>query len=293
MKTPLTLITGYLGSGKTTLLRHILKNTKEKLALIVNEFGELGIDGKVLKGKNVKMTELAGGCVCCSLTGEFEAAVQEVLKKVKPDAIVVETTGLAEPDALAGDIEENLPQIRLDGVVTILDADALVRFPALGHTGRIQIEMADLLLLNKCDLVEAEKLPRIEARLRTLNPQAPLLRATHCAISLDYLFGIHQEKKIRPHAPHDPSVSFFTYSTKNPVKEDAFLRLADALPPEVYRAKGFIRFQKGSALFNFVAGRYSLEKFSSSRTELIFLGEKVQAVAGTLKKKLRSLEQAP
>ena len=103
---PITLITGPLGSGKTTLLRHILATRPAKIAIVMNEFGEIAIDTKVIEGKNVRISELGGGCVCCSLLGEFEAAVTEILEKVAPEIIVVETTGLAEPEALVFNIQE-------------------------------------------------------------------------------------------------------------------------------------------------------------------------------------------
>ena len=97
-RTPITLVTGPLGSGKTTLLRHILATRLAKIAIVMNEFGEIAIDAKVIEGKNVRIAELGGGCVCCSLLGEFEAAVNEIIEKVAPEMIVVETTGLAEPE---------------------------------------------------------------------------------------------------------------------------------------------------------------------------------------------------
>src|SRR5499427_5367452 len=156
-RTPITLITGPLGSGKTTLLRHILAVQPGKIAIVMNEFGEIAIDAKVIQGENVRIAELGGGCVCCSLLGEFEAAVTEIIKKVAPEMIIVETTGLAEPEALVFDIQEALPQCRLDGVVSVIDADVLIRFPELGHTTRLQIEGADILLLNKLDLVDTNQ----------------------------------------------------------------------------------------------------------------------------------------
>jgi G3E family GTPase len=122
-RTPLTVLTGPLGSGKTTLLRHILTAVPRKIAILMNEFGEIAIDAKILQGKNVEMADLGGGCVCCSLLGEFEAAVDEIIATVNPDHLVVETTGVAEPDALVFDIQESLPQVRLDGVITVMDAD--------------------------------------------------------------------------------------------------------------------------------------------------------------------------
>ena len=100
VRTPLTVITGALGSGKTTLLRYILTVVSRKIVILMNEFGEIAIDAKILQGKNVQMADLGGGCVCCSLLGEFEAAVDEIIATVNPDRIVVETTGVAEPDAL-------------------------------------------------------------------------------------------------------------------------------------------------------------------------------------------------
>src|SRR5438876_1191733 len=129
----------------------------------MNEFGEIAIDTKVIEGKNVRIAELGGGCVCCSLVGEFEAAVNEIIEKVAPEMIIVETTGLAEPEALVFNIQEALPQCRLDGVVSVIDADMLVRFPEFGHTTRLQIEGADILLLNKIDLIKPTQMEPLDA----------------------------------------------------------------------------------------------------------------------------------
>src|SRR5919106_1692225 len=168
-RTPLILITGPLGSGKTTLLRHLIETVPHKLAILMNEFGDLAIDSKVVEGKNIRMAELGGGCVCCSLLGEFEAAVEEVIDAVHPDLMLVETTGVAEPDALIFNVQESIPRVRLDSVVSVIDADIMVRYPHIGHTTRVQVEAADLILLNKVDLVSAEELKEVADSLVRLN----------------------------------------------------------------------------------------------------------------------------
>src|SRR5439155_20136456 len=214
LRTPITLVTGPLGSGKTTLLRHILATKPAKMAIVMNEFGEIAIDTKIIEGKNVRIAEVGGGCVCCSLLGEFEAAVNEIIQRVEPEIIVVESTGLAAPEALVFNMQEALPQCRLDGVVSVIDADMLVRFPELGHTTRLQIEGADILLLNKIDLVQATQIEPLETKLREINPTAAMVRTERCRIKPELLLGIVQEKKIaRPEHQHQLEFESCTFSS--------------------------------------------------------------------------------
>jgi G3E family GTPase len=291
LRTPITLITGPLGSGKTTLLRHILATRSAKIAIVMNEFGEVAIDTKVIEGKNVRIAELGGGCVCCSLLGEFEAAVSEIIKKVAPEIIIVETTGLAEPEALVFNIQEALPQCRLDGVVSVIDADMLVRFPELGHTTRLQIEGADILLLNKIDLVDAKQIEPLETKLREISPGAAIIRTERCRIDPGLLFGIPQsrEKKVAPpQHEHQPEFESFTFGSDKTFSRDCFEHFADVLPANVIRAKGFVRFPDGMHLFNFVAGRWELEPFQANRTELVFIGKNIAAEKSEI---LRALDK--
>jgi G3E family GTPase len=289
-RTPITLITGPLGSGKTTLLRHILATHPAKIAIVMNEFGEIAIDTKILEGKNVRIAELGGGCVCCSLLGEFEAAIDEIIEKVAPDRIVVETTGLAEPEALVFNIQEALPQCRLDGVISIIDADMLVRFPELGHTTRLQIEGADILLLNKIDLVEQSRtLSGLETKLHEINPTAAIVRTERCRVDPELLFGIGRERKVtRQKHQHQLEFESFTFSSDKIFSLECFERFADSLPASVLRAKGFVCFPDGAHLFNFVAGRWELEPFDANRTELVFIGKKIVAEKKSV---LRELDQ--
>jgi len=275
-RTPVTLITGPLGSGKTTLLRHLLNVMPQKIAIMMNEFGEIAIDSQIIEGKNVRLAELGGGCVCCSLLGEFEAAVTEVIDTVHPDLIIVETTGVAEPDAVMFNIQESLPQVRLDGVVTIADADAMVRYPRLGQTGRAQIEAADIILLNKVDLVSAEELAEVRARLTHLNERAPILPTQRCQMDPDVLFGISPAHDISPpQHRHQPEVESFSYISEATLERSCFAQFVEHLSPSVVRAKGFVRFPGGTYLFNFVAGRWDLEAFTEKPTTLVFIGAHV------------------
>jgi G3E family GTPase len=275
-RTPITLITGPLGSGKTTLLRHILDLASQKIAILMNEFGEIAIDSQIIAGKSVRIADLGGGCVCCSLLGEFEAAVAEVINIVQPDLIIVETTGVAEPDALMFDIQENLPQVRLDGVVTVADADAMVRYPSLGQTGRAQIEAADIIVLNKVDLVTAGQVTEVNAQLRRINEDAPILPTERCQVDPDVLFGISQAHEVSPpwHR-HQLTIESFSYASATTLERRCFEAFVEDLSPAVVRAKGFVRFAEGTYLFNYVAGRWDLEAFSEQPTTLVFIGEHV------------------
>lgn len=275
-KIPITIITGYLGSGKTTLLRHIAKNNKMKIAILMNEFGEIAIDSKIVKGKNIEMAELSGGCVCCSLSGEFEAAIAEILETVKPQWIVVETTGVAEPAALAYDVVENIKEVKLDSIITVVDLDSLIRFPKIGHTGKEQIELADILILNKIDLVGEEDLERLENELKDINNRAALIKCKHSEVDLKLIFGIDRERGVILHKTHKLEYDYFDYSTKEKLDHQKFLEFVDNMPKVVYRAKGFAVTEKGSFLINYVAGRYTIEEFESKITELVFIGKNVE-----------------
>ncbi len=277
MRTPITLISGPLGSGKTTLLRHILATSPAGLAILMNEFGEIAIDSKVVEGRNIRIVELNGGCVCCSLIGEFEAAVQELIDMVDPDRIVVETTGLAEPEVLVFDIQGSLPETRLDGVITVADADAMVRFPLLGHTTSMQIEAADIVLLNKADLVSPLDVRMLRDKLARLNSLAPVILTERSRVDPHLLFGFGREREVKPPAAlHESGWESFSYTTEGPLDRGCFARFADGLVEDLYRAKGFVRFAEGTYLFNFVAGRWELEPFEAEGTALVFIGERLK-----------------
>lgn len=290
MKTPITIITGYLGAGKTTLLKKIINESRQKLAIIMNEFGEINIDGKIIKGKSVNIVELQGGCVCCSLTGEFEEAVKEIIKKIKPEAIVMETTGVAEPDAIVVDVQDNLPEIRLDSVITIADADAIIRFPAIGHTGKAQIEMADIILLNKIDLTDKNQLKSVENKIKSINNKAIIFKTVKCDVNLHYLFNINSKRIVKKHEKHKITEDYFYFETKKLIDFEKFKKFAKTIPKNIYRAKGFIKSNSGDLLFNYINGKHDFEEFKAAKTELVFIGKKANKLKSKIIKELEKTE---
>lgn len=293
MKTPISIITGYLGAGKTTLLQRIIDQAENKIAILMNEFGEIAIDSKVIKGENINMVELAGGCVCCSLVGEFEAAVKEIIEKVNPDLIVVETTGVAEPDALAFDIEENIPAVRLDSIITVVDCDAIIRYPNIGHTGVAQIEMADIIIMNKKDLVSDDDLESVEETVKDINQKAIIFHAVKGSVNTRLLFGVSFERALekKEHREHLDGMEYFVYESEAVMRRDDFENFSGSIPEGIYRSKGFVKFFDGTYLFNFVAGRWSLEKFGNEeRTRLVFIGKNASESKKEITNRLKSCE---
>jgi G3E family GTPase len=193
-KIPVTVLTGYLGAGKTTLLNRILSEDHgRKFAVIVNEFGEIGIDNDLVVGADEEVFEMNNGCICCTVRGDLIRIVEGLLKrKGKFDAILVETTGLADPAPVAqtffvdADVRE---AARLDAVVTIADAKWLAERLKDAPEAKNQIAFADVIVLNKTDLVDAKAVSEIEARIRAINPYAKLHKAVNCAVPLDAVLG--------------------------------------------------------------------------------------------------------
>jgi len=291
-RTPITIITGSLGSGKTTLLRRILDAANRRLAVLMNEFGEIAIDGRVIQGKNVLMVELGGGCVCCSLTGEFEAAITEIIDRIAPELIVVESTGVAEADALVYEIEDSLPALRLDGVITIVDLYATIKFPQLGYTTRTQLQAADIIIINKIDLASADELKQVEELARKYNDRAIIFKTIKCDMDTNLLFGLEVERSFAPASHrHKEEFQSFTFTSDRLLSRERFEEFAASLPGSVYRAKGFARFEEGPYLFNYVAGRADFEPFQAAKTELVFIGRNLVEVKEDVINRLKHCER--
>src|ERR1700716_2213485 len=188
-KIPVTLLTGYLGAGKTTLLNRILSEPHgKKYAVIVNEFGEIGIDNELIVGADEEVFEMNNGCICCTVRGDLIRIISGLMRrKGEFDAIIVETTGLADPAPVAQTffVHENVgKRAKLDAVVTVADAKWLKDRLRDAPEAKNQIAFADVILINKTDLVSAADLREVEARIRAINPYARLHHTQRCAIPL-------------------------------------------------------------------------------------------------------------
>ncbi|MFG1375356.1 CobW family GTP-binding protein [Xanthobacter autotrophicus] len=188
-KIPVTVLTGYLGAGKTTLLNRILSQPHgKKFAVIVNEFGEIGIDNDLVVGADEEVFEMNNGCICCTVRGDLIRVIDGLLRRKGGfDGIIVETTGLADPAPVAQTFfvdEEVQAKTRLDAVVTVADAKWLSDRLKDAPEAKNQVAFADVILLNKTDLVTAAELDEVEARIRGINPYAKLYRTTKSEIDV-------------------------------------------------------------------------------------------------------------
>jgi G3E family GTPase len=188
-KIPVTVLTGYLGAGKTTLLNRILCEPHgHKFAVIVNEFGEIGIDNALVVGADEVVFEMNNGCICCTVRGDLIRIIEGLLRRQgRFDAIIVETTGLADPAPVAQTFfvdEAVRRKTRLDAVVTVADAKWLIDRLGDAPEAKNQIAFADVIVLNKTDLVSVEQLEEVEGRIRAINPYAQLHKTQQCAVAL-------------------------------------------------------------------------------------------------------------
>jgi G3E family GTPase len=265
----LTVLGGYLGAGKTTLLNHILREAGgRQLAVIVNDFGNINIDADLIEARTDNTLTLANGCICCSISAGFAEALAELSGRTpQPEQVIIEASGVADPVKIGH--FANLPPYKLDGIVVVADAETVrSRSDAKYVGGQVlrQLHAADLIVLNKIDLIGEAELADLRSWLREQVPDARTLTASFGRVPLDLLIGLHAQANAPVHGHHHDHDHGAEYVSRSvtldaPVHEAEFRAMVEAWPATVLRAKGFVHLKEDPRrrhLFQLVGRRWSL-----------------------------------
>ncbi len=290
---PVTIITGFLGSGKTTLLNHILTNQEGlKTAVLVNEFGEIGIDNELIVSTDESMVELNNGCICCTINEDLVNAVYKILEREeKIDYLVVETTGLADPLPVALTFlgTELREMTRLDSIVTMVDCSNFSLDLFNSEAAISQIQYGDILILNKTDLVDEADVDALEVRIRDMKQDARILRTQKSQVSIPLILSVglfesdkyfeQPESTEHDHDHHDHDHHHHDHDHSHHLENDGFSSISfqfdkplairkfqyfldNQLPENVFRAKGILWFDESPKrhIFHLSGKRFTLEE---------------------------------
>lgn len=309
-RTPVTILTGFLGAGKTTLLNRILQGDHGlRVAVLVNDFGEINVDSGLIVDIEGETMALSNGCICCTIRDDLlEATVQLMRRPQPPEYILIEASGVSEPAAIALTflLPELRPLLQLDGIITVVDAEQVMDLGQYMDLIYDQIYAADIVLINKVDLVDAAYLETLREWIRDIVPNARILETVHGEAPLELLLGVGRfasdpalshvtpfdpgdfshgddPEDAHPHAHrHDHSQQFSTWSyvTDRPLALDRFREAFKAFPTTIFRAKGFIHLAElpdRRGVFQLTGRRASLTVDPSWEgkpplTQLVFIG---------------------
>ncbi|MBU8536896.1 CobW family GTP-binding protein [Falsiroseomonas tokyonensis] len=298
---PVTVLTGYLGAGKTTLLNRILsENHGRKFAVVINEFGELGVDNDLVVDADEEVFEMNNGCICCTVRGDLIRIIGGLMKrKGKFDGIIVETTGLADPAPVAQTFfadEDVKRATRLDAIVTVVDAKHLFARLDDSKEAQEQIAFADIIVLNKMDLVTAEEADAVERRIRGINPYAEIRRATKSDVPIEAVIGrdAFNLERILERDPeflsgeddhtHDDAVMSMSFEVSRPLDPEKFnawiSELLQKKGQDLLRTKGILAYANDDRRFAFQAvhmiadGDYigNWKDGDPRRSKIVFIG---------------------
>lgn len=312
-KADLLLLTGFLGAGKTTLLKRILswETDLSETVVLVNEFGDIGIDGVLLKDSGSDVVELTSGCICCTLNADLRQSLARIWTRFKPRRILIECSGVADPTSIIPVLQEPVLRQSMDHkkTVAVVDADFWEAREAFGPLFYHQLEMADLILLNKIDLAKKEKIPDFLKEIHTAIPGCQVIPTIHCGIDPESLWsaGTPKTSQLKPirffqpisaasyaassghlqsHQDHHnhrvDSSGYVTFSFRhtNVIDETRFKTFIRNLPWEVFRIKGPVRFADRMVMLNFVGGQSAWTPWEeASQTQLAFIGWDINPTA--------------
>jgi len=293
----LIVLTGFLGSGKTSFLQNFIEyqiQLNRFVAIIQNEIGEVGLDGKLLD-HDYSVTEIDEGCICCTLVGNLKNAIHQILSRFQPDYIVLETTGLANPYNLLDEISELDELVRFDSVTTVVDGINFEKSLKDYEVVRDQIKAADILLLNKKDLLSETQMKQINQKLRKLNPNAPIMTTKRGDINPALIYGVDpqdidkladreklQKESLTTHHSHEyDCLSSIKIDLNTPLDRELFLQKIRNISKHIFRIKGIVEFKDydNPMLFQFVAGRYEISEYRNPKFKdrfLILIGQNIE-----------------
>ncbi|MDR4948267.1 CobW family GTP-binding protein [Neobacillus cucumis] len=284
-KAEVYILSGFLGSGKTTLLKRLLEDERllgRNVAVIMNELGQVSIDSDAVE-EDVLLKELLGGCICCSIQDKLEAQLQGLLLNEQPDVIYIETTGAAHPVEVLDSILSPLfaDQLLIKGILTTVDGlrwrDRKELSPQLQQLLLEQVKNADLILINKIDMLKESEQAQLIFEIQGLNPHAPCLLTNYSKVPIERLRGLSQVGNKESRHIH-LNLSTYVYQFKQAISDTSFEEFLKQLPNTIYRIKGYVKFQYSEYpfLFQYAYGMplYMKENMNMP-LNLVFIGENV------------------
>jgi G3E family GTPase len=306
-RTNIILISGFLGAGKTTLIKNIiaLKTDMSDTVIVLNEFGKIGIDGMMLNDTDYDVVTLSSGCICCTLAMDLEKQLKKIKTQMSPRKIIIEASGVADPVSIVPVLQkfETKHNMALDKVITVIDAECWQMREIFGTLFYSQLEMADMILLNKIDRHHKKKVSLFIKEIHEMLPNTQIIPTIHSKVDPDIFWskdftkienqnrgqiihadsvfpcydeplsnknekGIKENRKIP-----DSGYEAFSFKEKVPMDEACFNRFVKDLPFEVFRLKGIVSFSDHTAFFNYVGGKGRWSKWEGpSETYLEFVG---------------------
>ena len=254
---PVTIIAGFLGAGKTTLLNHILAADHDRrLAILVNDFGQVNIDTQLLDSAgDDPIIDLPNGCICCTLARDLTGVVQSVIGlDDPPEQLIIEASGVSSPGDIESilDVPELVSRVRINSIITLVDAENALQLAKAVMFADKQVAAADIVVLNKVDLVEAEQLNNVLEWITGIAPAARIVKTSYAEIPMALITGEYPRVNdeygpslATEHAGHDHSQEFrsWVFTTKDALSRGEVEGLINSLPAAIYRAKGFLYFK--------------------------------------------------
>jgi G3E family GTPase len=282
---PTTVVNGFLGSGKTTIISHLidyLVKKDQKVVYVKNEVGEMDLDAKLMRGKNIVSQELLNGCICCTLVGPFIASIDEIAQTYDPDRIIIESAGSADPASIALMVE-NHPLLKRDGVIVVIDVLNFNGYDKIDDVSKRQTEFTDLIIFNKVEQVDLKRKSQVVGYVRVLNELAPIVEAPQGKINPELIFGIGETSlgDLEHHHPdhHDEKsdqITAFSYVSDKKFSQEDLNKFLKNLPKNIFRVKGVFQTEDKPMIINGVFNRFDFSELndnvSEKQTKLIFIG---------------------